>query len=606
MTRLSDGAMQEEETRRRNAAAAASTDEGLAALEIALRDSSWRVRKAAAGRIAEAFPAARVVPRLTRLLVDATDAGARAAAAEALSLLGAGAVPSLAAAFGAGDERMRKSVLDVIAAAGLGSGADLARAGLSDADPNVRVAAVEALGRLRPEDAGSLLARAIGDPELLVRFAALECLPALSPGVPVAAVLAAADEPHLRRAAIRALGRLAAVEAVPLLSQVLADPAQPAWVEALLAAVAVAERRPSAEGALSAAPVAELRARLASEDSRTAGAAAIALSLIGDAASAPALARLASRLPDAGPAARAALSRLGAAGLEALASQVAEFPFAAMVQAAAAFEDGPEAPEESVRVIAALRALLGACARDPARAGGARLALAAALARRGEADDVSLLVDRVVTEPGSEQGHAAADALRMFASAGGADALAARLDPFPPAGSAARGVLASLLGGAGSAAIPALRRLIRDADAGVRRHALAALGAADGDLGFEEATAALSDEDSSVRTAAVTTLAALASGRDARAVEVVVRAVRDRDLLVRVSAVRALGAIGTPAAISAILAIAHGGSPLLDLAIIEALRPVSRDAGARERLLEYAASNNPDVSALAHEALVQA
>ena len=181
MTRPGSGAVQDEETRRRYAAAAPADETGLAALEEALRDPSWRVRKAAAGRIAEAFPAAKSVPRLTRLLGDGGDAGARAAAAEALSLLGPAAVPSLAAAFAGGDERIRKSVLDVIAAAGLGSGADLARAGLDDRDPNVRVAAVEALGRLRPDDAAALLTRALGDVELHVRYAALECLPALAP-----------------------------------------------------------------------------------------------------------------------------------------------------------------------------------------------------------------------------------------------------------------------------------------------------------------------------------------------------------------------------------------------------------------------------------------
>lgn len=96
---------------------------------------------------------------------------------------------------------------------------------VDDADPEVRAAAVEALGQLRDEEGLEPLLRGMQDEDEGVRLAAAEAAPLFRDRRAIEPLLAALNdrEPLVRVAACEALGKLAAREAVPALVERLLD-----------------------------------------------------------------------------------------------------------------------------------------------------------------------------------------------------------------------------------------------------------------------------------------------------------------------------------------------------------------------------------------------
>lgn len=584
----------DEEGRRRLAAGAPASDAGLAILEAALRDPSWRVRKTAATRVVALFPPARIVAMLVKTLGDPADAGARSAAAESLAAVGAAAIPALAGAYAAGDARIRKSILDVLAAGGFEDGAagrdgavaELVTAAAADPDPNVRMAAIEAAGRLRIAGIAPLLSRALADREILVRFAALTAVPEDAP-LSVSAIEPALTDPLLRRAAVRALGRLSGGAGVPALAALLAGTPDAAWDEALVAVLSRGDRRSAAES-LARADRAGLRARVRGAEARIAGPAALALAIAGDHASAPSIAELAVRLPEAAASAASALRELGPEGLDAIAADPSATP-SPIAEALGAFVS-EEQPKGNAKLARSAASLLPKLASDRASE-LARFRIALLRAGAGEAAAAGDVVAGVLRDPEVDRLSAATAAL-------GPSALPAIIAAKPD-GEPARAAIAELLSVAGEGALAALAPLARDASPRVRRSAVRALSGC-GAAGFPEAKAALDDEDSSVRTAALAAIAAIvpALADPASAISAAARLLADRDLLVRVAAVRTLGAIPREEAGRRLVAF-ESESPLVELALVEALAAHGADPAARERLARFARSPNPDVAALA-------
>jgi HEAT repeat protein len=105
----------------------------------------------------------------------------------------------------------------------------------SDPDPRIRAGAVEALGKVKGDDAVRRLTAALDDPDEAVRRSAAEGLG--RPGAPVAAALAAALErasgAAWREALARALGETGDPSAVAPLVPLLAGPEAPAAAAAL-------------------------------------------------------------------------------------------------------------------------------------------------------------------------------------------------------------------------------------------------------------------------------------------------------------------------------------------------------------------------------------
>ncbi len=179
---------------------------------------------------------------------------------------------------------------------------------LTDPDAGVRTAAVEALARLGRPEAVLALIEVTNDPARDVAVAAIEALGTLGDPAAVYAVLEKLHDPveAVAVAAAEALGALRADEAVPALIE-LVETGRPAEAEAAVEALGAMRTRratPLLLGLLETAP-----------DGGVRDAAIDGLLAISDPAAAPALALLAARDPDAGD----LVAELGPAAWDALA-----------------------------------------------------------------------------------------------------------------------------------------------------------------------------------------------------------------------------------------------------------------------------------------------
>ncbi|EPX57844.1 PBS lyase HEAT-like repeat protein [Cystobacter fuscus DSM 2262] len=192
-------------------------------LVTGLHDESWRVRRAAAEGLVRLPERGAVVERLIAVLGERDETGARNAAAEALSGMGASAVQPLVHLLGHADPDLRKFAADILGQLALpeAEGA-LVAVLLEDGDLNVRVAAAEALGRVGGRGAAFALERVLSNPEPLLRLSALESLAALRHPPPLADVVPLLNNPLLKRSAYRVLGLIERTEVVALVCRGLA------------------------------------------------------------------------------------------------------------------------------------------------------------------------------------------------------------------------------------------------------------------------------------------------------------------------------------------------------------------------------------------------
>src|SRR4051812_40819988 len=140
-------------------------------------DVSWRVRKEAVAHAAGWPDRPQAAGALTRALAEPDNVGRRNAAIEGLVALASEAVPPLVEALAAGGEH-RKVLVDTLGLIGDHAGATPLEGFLADPDPNVRVAAAEALGLIGGAQAQAALRRmlAAASGELLLTLAALDGL----------------------------------------------------------------------------------------------------------------------------------------------------------------------------------------------------------------------------------------------------------------------------------------------------------------------------------------------------------------------------------------------------------------------------------------------
>ncbi|MFN7134353.1 MAG: HEAT repeat domain-containing protein, partial [Myxococcales bacterium] len=154
-----------------------------------LSDESWRVRRAAVERLVSLPDRAAAVEPLLMKLADGDDAGARNAAAEALTRLGRAALPGLQARLRDPDVDVRKFACDVLGEIGDGGAVPALVQALEDGDCNVRAAAAEALGKLGGPEACAALERQLGEPHDPLVTAALDGLARLRHAPPLATLL---------------------------------------------------------------------------------------------------------------------------------------------------------------------------------------------------------------------------------------------------------------------------------------------------------------------------------------------------------------------------------------------------------------------------------
>jgi HEAT repeat protein len=138
--------------------------DAIPALVSLLGDDSWRVRKAVVERLAAWPDPEPIALALIAALADGENPGRRNAAVDALVRTGRPAVPQLLDAVTCGDADVRKFVVDVLA----GIGDELAVPALidrlQDEDVNVRAAAADALGAIGgPAASGAVLTTAVDE-----------------------------------------------------------------------------------------------------------------------------------------------------------------------------------------------------------------------------------------------------------------------------------------------------------------------------------------------------------------------------------------------------------------------------------------------------------
>ncbi len=221
----------EEEVRRAAVAqltpAEEEVDGALAFLVEAMGDPSWRVRKEAVTRAASWPDRPRAAAALTLALAEPDNVGRRNAAIEGLVALASEAVPPLVDALARGGDH-RKVMVDTIGLIGDPAGAAALEPFLGDSDPNVRVAAAEALGLIGGAQAQAALRRtlAAGSGELLLTLAAVDGLNRSGARLPLSEIEPLLVQPTLRAAALEALARGGDPAALPHMTAALHDPAR--------------------------------------------------------------------------------------------------------------------------------------------------------------------------------------------------------------------------------------------------------------------------------------------------------------------------------------------------------------------------------------------
>jgi len=447
-----------------------------------LGDDDWRVRKEAAARVSRWGDIEGATLALISVVRDTEEVGRRNAALEALARIGRPAVGPLLGEVSTGGDH-RKFLVDALGVIGEGDATPVLTRLLTDNDPNLRVAAAEALRQIGGTGAKAALRGLLAAADLTLRLAALEGLAVLQVEVQVSEIRPSLEEPVLRKAAIRLLGWSRDPVAVPHLVDALRDSRRALHAAATVALATLLRHGDDDEvdevrrmlGGLGPDARAHVVAVFASSDPEARRAAAAVLGGAGASEFAAAVAEgLAD--PSIADACLVALSTMGASAVDAVlaaAERVEPDLRADLYDAVAALGQGGDEVDRALgeaargederSAAAALRALgavggAGAGERAAAALGDDSLpevaaAAATALGRlavRGLAPGAaSLLADVGLASPLGEVRAAASLALSELGGDSAADVLAPHLeDPEPYARLAAIRALGTL-GGAG-------------------------------------------------------------------------------------------------------------------------------------------------------------
>jgi len=551
----------------------------LEALVQLLYDESWRVRGAAAERLA-GLPDRRVIAKLLATLGDRGHAGARNSAVEALTRLGPAAGPAVITLMGHPDPDQRRFAADILGGMRLREGSQALLGALEDADPNVRLSAAEALARIGGEDAVGALKALLVAADPVMRLCALQGLAELKCLLPVSQLAPLLEDVKARRAAYRLLGLVPDLAASDLICGGLAS-GQRSVVEAALAAIATQRGvlPPEAQRPLQtrlrsalarmASPREALASALSAADPDVQSGALFAAALLGVGDLAPAMAEVARAEPLEEEAIRALVS-LGPAAADPLLDRIDSLSRPARLAAGKAL------------------ALLSGAAQVP------RLA---ELAERAE-PEVQFLAIRAL-------GHSAAvEALRPLAgmladdqrAAAAAQALLSLAERYEAAvagelerSAAARPTVMAVrvlaqLGKASS--LPALLRLARDPDPRIRAASVEASAEMRAEAAIDLARIGLADGDAAVRCAAARGLEAVRSP----ACEPLLRqALGDRDAWVQAAAIETAGETGSAGLVPVLEQLAasvdglRAGRAVRALARMKKLSPLLWQGAIRHR-----------------------
>ncbi|MBN2194331.1 MAG: HEAT repeat domain-containing protein [Polyangiaceae bacterium] len=572
---------------RRVATAALAEVSGVGVVEpllCALGDEDWRVRTEAIAVAVALADNPAVLPALIGVFQPGDDnVGRRNAAVEAVAGFGAAAVDLLSVTLPALDADGRKLAAEALGRSGADAALVLLRSMIGDVDPNVRVAAVEALvqvGQTSVDTAVPVLESLLHEPDPMLRLAALTGLNDLGVAVPFVRIATWLEDPVLRVAALVAAGRRADPEAAPVLVAMLdgargavrdhvvaalvdfvrASPQSHGIVRAgfagLGAAVAAsvleqAERGEVVErrrrfvvllGSLGSAAAARTAVRVLA-DQRVAGEAEEALLALGDVAVGPLLEHVA-----------AGSSPTRALCTELLGQLAPPLEHPAVVAGLRAVLES-SVPEEVATALGALATLGDATCLGPV---AARLGDPSPWVRRAAMAAVSGIAAR---------NEVAAAAFVANARPDGDETLAAVL---------VMGVVRDRVRPGEHEEVAFLSQALSHGDPLVRRTALESLAYRAEPAAVEAVVFALSDEEPTVRAAAARALGKMrsAAGHCVGVESLLDLVSRSTELELVAEAVRALGEAAAPRALPLLRQQVRDGAPMVAVAAVEAVARV--------------------------------
>lgn len=220
-----------------------SGSESLALLSEALGDSSWRVRKTAADVIVRHPEQKAAIATLVNALYDSENVGRRTSAIEALVMIGEPAMDDLVSSYQTYDVDVRKFVIDIVGDIGSKKATPFLLRSLSDQDENVRLASVEALGKVGGAESYDKLIELVNQPQdMPIRFSALHILGKLGRPLPSPLIERLLQERMFRRAVFEVLGESPSQFGVDHLIKGIEDSAKSARQAAIRSLAAIYEK----------------------------------------------------------------------------------------------------------------------------------------------------------------------------------------------------------------------------------------------------------------------------------------------------------------------------------------------------------------------------
>jgi len=566
-------------------------------LVLALGDEDWRVRKEAAVVATRTEPRTAVVFALARVLDERDNVGLRNAAVEALIGIGPDAVPGAIDALLRLDADGRKLAVEVLAGAPTLAGMKALVRAADDPDPNVVVAAAEALARA--DHAGDE-ARELAIVRLTalltsvaastaVRIAALDALHALEAPLEWTLLEPLLAEPLLRRSVLVAAGGILAPRAIRSLAETVADDNPTLARAALIALGRSLEDAWSDDGLVDVAaktlrPSHAARTRLRTlarepNDERARGAAILALGLVRDPDD---VSLIADALGDDAVAERAEAA-LHLFGEEAVEPLLVAGRTAAPSLRGATISMLPELSTRDAEPLAAVRDAL----QDPSPEVVAPSLKSLAIV--GVATDL-VRIAQLVRDPDAKVAASAQAALHAIAGRhpAAARALVDGLDP--RSDEALAGAIALSAIAEAGAQRPSDANLIAGAlghrEASVRRAAIDALAMLGGEDAGAAVTVSLADEEAVVALAAIRALGVLG-----RAEQLASLAASTRDPLRLGSVLRALGEADPERAFAAARPLLRSSEASVAAAAVDVIGKIALE-GRAEALLS--ATDHPD------------
>jgi HEAT repeat protein len=575
------------EVRRRATVRVASApfDDAPALIVRALGDADWRVRKEATQVALSLGPSAALTEHLVAQLFPGDNVGLRNAVVETLASLGGNSVPIVVAAIPLLDADGKKLAAEILGRGQVPSAAGALEKLLSDPDPNVRVAAIEAIGGLGDMaiDASSrVLIEAIDAPEVHIRLAALEALNRLGVVVPWERLRPLTGDRILRRATLSAASRAGRFEAAEALLAAMDDETHAVFRLALLG---LAELALGSEIALSnwkprlSALGVRARERLLEAIDPHGGdvdarrAALVVGAVIGEVA---AIDIAIDALIDDRMAreADAALRIFGPVALTRLLSRVAHGD--ALLRAAAIEQLVHLADESSIDVVCV--ALRGAISDPSSEVASSALGALSAL---GGPADIPAVFAVVAARPAGSlvaaQAALAALARRYPEDARLTARVARRDQGSRMATSVVIWALADEVLGTVEDDVAFLTAVLTSADSATRLVAVQAVGEVGSDLGLDAIQFALADEEREIQLSAVRALGRLRTTDDRPAgADRLIELLREStDPVVVAAAARSLGEADDPRACGVLRRLCLSNSPLIAVAAVETLGRLS-------------------------------